>query len=86
MLPSTVTSVPSTPPDTIWAVSNLYCPFSCFLVTSIFNVSNILLYPSGAFVSFIVIVSLFSTSVISTVPKFAIPFSFVVTCVVSRRF
>ena len=40
--------------------------------------SNSLIYPSGAFVSFIVIVSGFSMSVISTVPKSIIPLSSVV--------
>ena len=36
--------------------------------------SSILLYPSGAFVSSTVIVSFVVISVISTVPKFTIPF------------
>ena len=45
--------------------------------------SNILLYLSGAFVSFIVIVSGFSVSVISIVPRSIIPFSPVVFVSVS---
>ena len=71
--PSNVTLVPSTSPDVIVALFAEYTPSTICFSISIVIVSSSLLYPSGAFVSSIVIVSILSISVIVTVPKLTIP-------------
>ena len=61
-------------PATIFASVATYFPSEVPFFTSIVKLSINLLYPFGAFVSVMVIVSVVDTFVISTVPKFNIPF------------
>ena len=81
-MPSIVTFVPSIPPDVILTSFATNPPFNFSFVISIFKLSINFLYPSGAFVSVIVISSLLVISVIFTVPKSIVPFA-VVTVFVS---